>query len=51
MKKIIAKKKFRLYNTIYNIGDEIDVEDKDMLCKLNENGYIEPLTNKELKNC
>lgn len=48
MKKVIAKIDFSLNNTNYIIGDEIDVKDINVIRKLNEKGFIEPLEYKDL---
>ncbi len=50
MDKIIAIKNFTAEGKYYFIGDEINPNDisKPTLIKLNENGFIEPLTPKEL---
>lgn len=48
--RLIAKKLFRFNGVIYNIGDEVKVNNGTELNKLNEGGYIEPLTIKEIKN-
>lgn len=34
----------------YEKGDEIEVKDKDTLIKLNELGFIEPLTPKQIQD-
>lgn len=34
----------------YEKGDEIEVKDKEMLIKLNERGFIEPLTPKQIQD-
>lgn len=52
MKKIIAKKDFTVDNEYFAVGDEIDlleVKDYKTIVILNEKGFIEPLTRKELK--
>ena len=48
--RLIAKKLFRFNGVIYNIGDEVKVNNKEELNKLNAGGYIEPLTIKEINN-
>lgn len=48
MKKIIAKIDFKLNETPYIKGDEIDIKDINVIKKLNEKGFIEPLDYKEL---
>lgn len=52
MKKIIAKKDFTIDDDYFAIGEEIDlleVKDYKTIVILNEKGFIEPLTRKELK--
>lgn len=48
MKKIIAKIDFELNGDSYIAGDEIKTTDYKVIAKLNEKGYIEPLTYKDL---
>ena len=48
--KPIAKINCKINNTYYNKGDEIKVSNKKQLIKLNELGFIEPLTQKEIQN-
>lgn len=48
MKKIIAKKDFVLNDKKYVVGDEIEIQDIEKITKLNELGFIEPLTYKDL---
>ncbi len=48
--KVIAKTSFSLNGVIYNNGDEVKVDDKEKLVKLNELGYIEPLSAKDIQN-
>ena len=48
MKKIIAKKDFTLNGTSYIIGDEIKIKDIEVIKKLNEKGFIEPLEYRDL---
>lgn len=43
MKKIVAKMDFTLNGVPYIKGDEMDVKDIDIVKKLNEKGFIEPL--------
>lgn len=45
----IAKKNFELFGTFYEKGDEVNVENKEMLIKLVERGFIEPLTPKQIQ--
>lgn len=52
MNKIIVKKDFTIGDEYFAIGDEVDlseVKDYQTIVKLNEKGFIEPLTRKELK--
>ena len=48
MKKVIAKKDFILNDKEYIIGDEIETTDIEVITKLNEKGFIEPLSYKDL---
>ena len=48
MKKIIAKIDFRLNNIDYIKGDEILTDNITTIIKLNEKGYIEPLTYRDI---
>lgn len=50
MSKIIAIKNFTVEGKYYFVGDEIDVNNisKPTLIKLNEKGFIEPLSLKEM---
>lgn len=50
MKSIIAKKDFALNGIAYEKGDEVKVKDKAELVSLNEKGFIEPLTLKQIQN-
>ena len=50
MKPIKAKILCSYKGTWYEAGDEINVETKEDLVKLNENGFIEPLTFKDIQN-
>ena len=50
MKPIKAKVLCSYKGTWYEAGDEIKVETKEELVKLNENGFIEPLTFKDIQN-
>lgn len=47
--RIIAKKEFTLNGKYYVKGDEVKVNSKDELVKLNEKGFIEPLNRKEVE--
>lgn len=48
MKKVIAKKDFVLNGNNYIVGDEINIKDMEVITKLNEKGFIEPLSYKDL---
>ena len=48
--KIIAKIDFNLDGIFYEKGDEVKDINKSALIKLNEKGFIEPLTAKEIQN-
>lgn len=48
--KPIAKMNLNINGIFYEKGDEVDVRDKEQLIKLNEKGYIEPLSPKEIQN-
>lgn len=49
--KLIAKQDFSINGTIfYTKGDEVKVDTKEQLRKLNERGFIEPLTQKQIDN-
>ena len=50
MKPIKAKVLCSYKGTWYEAGDEIKVETKEDLVKLNEKGFIEPLTIKDIQN-
>ena len=50
MKNIKARKNFTLNGIAYEKGDDIIVKDKAELVILNEKGFIEPLTLKEIQN-
>lgn len=40
----------RIDDIYYEKGDEIEVKDKDKLIYLNERGFIEPMTMKEIQD-
>lgn len=40
----------KIDDVYYNKGDEIEVKDKDRLIYLNERGFIEPMTMKEIQD-
>lgn len=48
MKEIIAKKDFILNGKQYITGDKIDTKDIKVISALNEKGFIEPLSYKDL---
>lgn len=48
MKSIKAKKDFTLNNVDYFIGEEIEINNISDIIKLNEKGFIEPLTRKDI---
>ena len=48
--KPIAKKDIQINETFYSKGDEIKVETIEQLQKLNERGFIEPLSQKEIQD-
>lgn len=48
--KIIAKIDFNLDGIFYEKGDEVKNISKSVLIKLNEKGFIEPLTAKQIQN-
>ena len=50
MKPIKAKILCSYKGTWYEAGDEIKVETKEDLVRLNEKGFIEPLTFKDIQN-
>ena len=50
MKPIKAKVLFSHKGILYEAGDEVKVETKEELVKLNEKGFIEPLTFKDIQN-
>ena len=48
MKKVIAKIDFTANNEDYIVGDEINNLSYNQIVKLNEKGFIEPLSYKDL---
>ena len=46
--KIVASQDFTLGGEFYFAGDEVKIKDFDKIVKLNEKGFINPLTLKEL---
>ncbi len=48
MKDIIAKKDFVLNGKKYIAGDKIETKDINVITKLNEKGFIEPLSYTDL---
>ena len=47
--KPIAKLDFTLDGIFYSKGDEIEPKSKEQIIKLNEKGFIEPLTMKQIQ--
>lgn len=45
-----ARMSFELNGVFYDKGDEVEVENKEQLVKLNEKGFIDPLTPKQIQN-
>lgn len=50
METIKAKKSFTLNGVAYEKGDDVKVYNKNELVALNEKGFIEPLTLKQIQN-
>lgn len=50
MKSIKASQTFSLDGVIYEKGDEVKVNNVELLVRLNEKGFIEPLKAKEIQN-
>lgn len=48
MKSIKAKKDFTLNNVDYFVGEEIEINNISDIIKLNEKGFVEPLTRKDI---
>ena len=48
--KPIARIDFNLNGVFYEKGDEVKIEDKNELVRLNEKGFINPLSPKEIQN-
>ena len=48
MKKLIAKKDFTVNGVSYIENEEVDIKDIAIIRKLNEKGFIYPLSFKEL---
>ena len=48
--KPIAKIDCKINDVFYTKGDEIKVENIEQLNKLNERGFVEPLSQKEIQN-
>ena len=48
--KLIAKKNFELGGIFYEAGNEVEVKSKDILVRLNEKGFIESLTPKQIQD-
>lgn len=49
MKEIKAKATFSLNGVIYEKGDVINTKDINEIIRLNEKGFIEPLTPKDIQ--
>lgn len=49
MKKIIATMDFTLRGKKYTKGNEVKIDSKEELIKLNERGFIEPFLHAEIK--
>lgn len=47
--KIIAQQNFNLNGVFYEKGDEVAGLNKEQVAKLNERGFIEPLTPKQIQ--
>ena len=48
--KPIAKMNCEINGVFYDKGDEIEIKNKEQLMKLNERGFIEPLTPKQIQD-
>lgn len=48
--KPIAKINCQFNGVFYDKGDEIEVKTKEQLIELNEKGFIEPLTPKQIQD-
>ena len=48
MKSLVCKKDFSLNGTYYIQGDVLNITDINVIKKLNEKGFIEPLTLRDL---
>ncbi len=48
--KPVAKKEFQLDGIFYEKGEEVEIKNKEQLIKLNEKGFIEPLTPKQIQD-
>lgn len=46
--KLIAQKDFTIDNEFYFVNDEVKIKDYKTIVRLNEKGFIKPLTLKEL---
>lgn len=47
--KLIVKNSFSLNGKIYAENDEIEVNDVELLYKLNEKGFVKPMSAKEIQ--
>lgn len=50
MKSIKAKTNFSINGYVYEAGDEVECKDINIIVKLNEKGYIQPLSAKDIQN-
>lgn len=48
--KLIASKSFNLNGVFYEAGNEVTVASKEELIRLNEKGFVEPLTPKQIQD-
>lgn len=48
--KPIVKIDCKIDGVYYDKGEEIEIKDKDRLIELNEKGFIEPMTMKEIQD-
>lgn len=48
--KPIAKMDFSMNGKFYTKGDEVETKSKEEIIKLNEKGFIEPLTMKQIQD-
>ena len=50
MKPYKARINFSLNGIYYDAGDEVNITTKEQLIRLNEKGFIEPQTAKDIQN-